>query len=102
MTMNLKSLWLPIASDKHTSVLGERCSTATGRRLWAELDFREWYPDDSIPEWTYLHVKCFEDGKVYRVRCWYYPGDKLSGGIVKDVRVAMRDGKLCWLVRVEK
>lgn len=94
--------WLAIACNRHTSVLGYRCSTATGRHLWSELNWREWWPDESFGAGTYLHVHCFEDEKRYRVRCWYsVGGTKYRGRDVVSVTVGMHAGQLHWIIRTK-
>lgn len=97
----MPTYFLPIQCNRHTSVCGERCTTNVGKRLWAELDWAAtWAADDSLQaDFTYLHVVCKTDGRSYRVRCWYEPGEEYRKGQVRSIGLGSRAGRLCWVVR---
>lgn len=71
------------ASGDVRSPRNSKCTTAK----LTDLDFSEWWTDDSIPGCVYLHVPRRSDDTVHRVRCKHG----------KRVRLMMRKGVLCWL-----
>lgn len=105
-----QTYFLPVDDPRHTEVLGYRVSTKSGRHLWDELDWNNWWFDYSVdghifssPDCEYFHVECKDknEGCVYRVRCWY-AGRKYRGQKVEGVRIHMKDGNLCWAVHTRK
>lgn len=99
----------------HSTVLGYATSSKGGKQLWAELDWRGVFKDGGIPDWQYLHVRCYynrdQDGpppvplryrREYRVRCLHYPGTRWRRGIVTAVEVVKRRGKWFWIVTTSK
>lgn len=98
---------LRIDNPQHTEVLGYRCNTQQGRKLWRELDWTRWLIDGPDPNWLshgglYFHVGVKSDPDArYRVRCWY-SGGNYRGRKVVDIGMACVAGKLCWVVRTEK
>jgi len=98
---------LPVDHPKHTEVLGERCSTRHGKRLWGKLDWKNWWIDGPEPHifnagGSYFHVSTKHGcgGVVFRVRC-FYAGGTYRGQRVTSVGIGMVKGKLNWILRSE-
>lgn len=95
---------------RYTEVLGCGVRSASGKRLWDELDWAEWYIDGpgrhifNPGGGLYLHVRCKhdpeQDGPNPADRRWYRVRCALARKGF-DIGIAHHDGKLSWIVRVK-
>ena len=100
---------------RHSTVLGYTATSAFGKSLWDELDWRGVYQDGgthlfNLAGGEYLHVRvkydAEQDGRSlkhrrwYRVRCVHEIGTKWRGGIVQGVQVEQRARQWFWIVAV--
>lgn len=110
---NHRTFHLWVDDPRHTEVLGYRVST-TGKKLWASLDWSDWWIDHSSEGHMFSHAECMYfhvktknkyrgkwDGTVYRVRCWY-AGGRYNGWPIESIGIGQKGGRLYWIVRCNK